>query len=312
MGKALLIIVFGLSALFGTMTLNLSRYSLHSVDNYSHHYKSMAARNAATSGVYMALSKLCDADTFSAGFQELPLANSTFSVDVQDNTDDPMISSMERRIVSAASYEDVSKSIVVRVGIPPKLADLAVFVTDTVIDVRALDESRNEDPSLIVQNAPDMLPFDKESLVALADDQDHVIDGDFSPPNNWPDNDPGNDYYWDSANDIPNVTQVKGNMTIGGGTTVYGIFIVEGNATLDGNARLVGVLYLPNPGTIVIHGGGNPNESTITGGVFANGSMQGTGNHITVEYNSDYMANFGAYQLGQNLFIISWTESPAS
>lgn len=312
MGKALLILALGFSALFGTITLNMSRHSLESVRSFSNQYTNTVARNAATSGIYMTLSRLYRDNSWRAGYSNLTLAGSTLNVDLQDRNDDPTLSSMELRAVSAATYESTTKTVEVLLGIPPDLADLAIFVTDTIIDVTALDESRNPDPSLIVQNAPEMLPFDKEGLVALAVAQSHVINSNFTPPDNWPTNDPTKDFYWDSANDIPNVTHVKGNLTISGGTQVYGIFVVEGNATLNGSARLEGVLYLPNPGTIVIHGGGDPKESTITGGVFANASINGTGNHITVEYESDYMTIFGEFQLGKNLFIVSWRESPSS
>ncbi len=312
MGRALLILALGFSTLFGTMTLNMSRHSLESVRSYSNQFSNTVARNAATSGMYMTLSRLYRNNTWRTGFTNLTLAGSTLNVDLQDSNEDPTLSIMELRAIATATYENTTKTVETLLGIPPDLADLAVYVTDTVINVTALDESRNPDPSLIVQNAPEMLPFDKDGLVALAASQSHVINGDFAAPDNWPTNDPTKDYYWDSVNDIPNVTHVKGSLTIGGGTQVYGIFVVEGNAILDGNARLEGVLYLPNPGTIVINGGGDPKESTITGGVFANGSMDGQGNHITVEYSSEYMAIFGEFQLAKNMYIISWRESPSS
>ncbi len=309
MGKALLMVILGFSALIGTVTLNLSRRSLESVQTYSDQYSLTAARNAATSGVYMSLSRLYRDNNWRGGFSNLNLNNATLNVDIQDRTENPHLSSMELLVISSASYASQTKTIEVRLGLPPDLEDLAVFVTDTVINVTVLDESRHPDPSLMIQNAPEMLPFDKAGLVALAVAQNHVINGNFTPPDKWPTNDPTKDFYWDLANDIPNVTHIKGNLTLNGGLDIYGIFIVEGNATLNGNARLEGVLYLPNPGTIVIHGGGNPKESTVTGGVFANGSMNGTGNHITVEYVSDYMAIFGGFQLAQNMFIIGWRES---
>ncbi|MDZ7319665.1 MAG: hypothetical protein ONB11_10945 [candidate division KSB1 bacterium] len=309
MGKALLMVILGFSALMGTVTLNLSRRSLESVQTYSNQYAITAARNAATSGVYMSLSRLYRSNTWRTGFSNLNLNNAILNVDIQDNTENPLLSSMELLVVSSATYAGTTKSIEVRLGLPPDLADLAVFVTDTVSNVTVLDESRQPDPSLMIQHAPEMLPFDKASLTALAVAQNHVINGNFSAPDNWPTNDPTKDFYWNLASAIPNVTHVKGNLDVGGGRNIYGIFVVEGNATLDGNSRLEGVLYLPNPGSIVIHGGGDPKESTITGGVFANGSINGTGNHITVEYESDYMEIFGGFQLAQNMFIISWRES---
>lgn len=309
MGRALLMVILGFSALIGTVTLNISRRSLESVQTYSDQYAITAARNAATSGVYMSLSRLYRNNTWRSGFSNLSLNNAILNVDIQDHNENPLLSTMELLVVSSANIAGTTKTIEVRLGLPPDLAHLAVFVTDTVDNVTILNENRNPDPSLMIQNAPEMLPFDKAALTALAVAQNHVINGDFSPPDNWPTNDPTKDFYWDIANDIPNVTHVKGNLTVAGGRNVYGIYVIEGNATLDGNSRLEGVLYLPNPGTIVIHGGGDPKESTVTGGIFANGSISGTGSHITVQYESEYMEIFGGFQLGQNMFIISWRES---
>ncbi len=287
MGKALLIIVIGFSTLFATSTLNMSRNTLESVKNYSNHYENLTARNAATSGVYMSLSRLyraiMNSTTWTTGFTNLTLNSTTLNVDIQDHSEDPNLSNMELRIVSIGTYGDISKSINVLVGVPPDLADIAVFVTDTIIDVTTLNESGVPDPTLAIQNAPEMLPFDKDGLTSLAVTQSHVINGDFTPPDNYPTNDPTKDFYWVSPT-VPNVTHVKGNMTVLGNIDIYGIFVVEGNATLNGGARLNGVLYLPNPGTIVIHGGGDPKESSITGGVFANARINGYGNHITVKY----------------------------
>jgi len=51
-----------------------------------------------------------------------------------------------------------------------------------------------------------------------------------------------------------------------------------------------------NNGSIVGHGGGSPTESSVTGGIVANGEVNGTGNHITVRYNSEYMGKFGEHE----------------
>jgi hypothetical protein len=34
----------------------------------------------------------------------------------------------------------------------------------------------------------------------------------------------------------------------------------------------------------------------VTGGIIANGDVDGTGNHITVHYNSEYMSIFGSFE----------------
>ena len=309
MGKAMLILALGFSTLFGTITLTMSRHSLDSIRSFSDQYANTMARNAATSGVYMALSKIYQDNTWRAGFSNLSLNGSNLDVTLYDMNSDPNLSAMELLVQSSSTYEGMTKSTDVLLGIPPDLADLAVFVTDTIDNVTVKDELGNPDPSLAIQNAPDMLPFDKDGLVSLAQSQNspssHVIAGDFVANNNWP----NGDFYFDQPNNIPNVTHVHGNFIVGGGTDVYGIFVVDGNAVLDGNARVEGVIYLPNPGSIVINGGGNPGESSITGGIFANGSVNGQGNHISVKYDPDYMEIFGGFQTAKNMFIVSWKES---
>jgi len=304
----MLILALGFSALFGTITLNMSRHSLESVRSFSSHYANTTARNAATSGVYMALSKIYRDNTWRTGFQNLLLDSSDLNVDLYDMNNDPNLLAMELKILSSSTYENVTKSAEVLLGIPPNLADLAVFATDTIDNVTVCDSLGNPDSSLAIQNAPDMLPFDKDGLVSLAVSQGQVQAGDFTPPDGWP----NNSFYYDAANNIPNVTHILGDLTVTGGTTVYGIFVIEGNADLNGNARLEGVVYLPNPGSIVINGGGDPHESSITGGIFANGSVDGQGNHIKVNYNREYMEIFGGFQTNLNMFIISWKESPSS
>lgn len=308
MGKALLIIVLGFTTIMSTVTLSVNRRSLESVENFADHYKISMARNCATSGINMALAKVTQDSTWRSGYYNLSLGDGSIDVNVQDHNTTPSLSSMELRLESTSTYDDVSKTIDVVLGIPPDIADLAVFCTDTIENVTIKDENGIPDPSLAIQNAPDMLPFDKQGLVNLATAQGQVHAGSFTPGNNYP----NGDFYFDAGNSIPNVIHVTGDVTFSGGRTVYGIYIIEGNAVMNGNARLEGVIYLPNPGSIVIHGGGNPSESSITGGVFANGYINGTGNHISITYDPDYMEKFGAFQTAKKMYIISWAETPDS
>ncbi|MBD3288371.1 hypothetical protein GF337_06165 [candidate division KSB1 bacterium] len=308
MGRALLLVTLAFSTLFGTMTLNMSRHSLDSVEDFSAQYNETAARNAATSGVYMALSRIYRDNTWRTGFSNMTVGGSSLQLECQDQSVDPTLSSMELRLLATATHDDITKTISVVLGIPPDLGDLAVFCTDTIINVTIKDEAGVADPSLGIQQAPDMLPFDKPALEAMAVSQGHVINGNFAPTDGYP----NNDFYYDAATSTPNVIHVKGDFTINGSVTAYGIYIVEGNATLNGGSRLEGVIYMPNPNSLVIHGGGDPKESSITGGVFSNGSINGTGNHISVRYKSDYMEAFSVYQTKKNMFIVNWRESPVT
>ena len=102
-----------------------------------------------------------------------------------------------------------------------------------------------------------------------------------------------------------------GDLKVRGGRTVYGTFIVEGDIVLEGSARVEGVLYLKNPGYTIQYGSGNPGESSVTGGIIANGDIDGTGNRIDVTYNPAYMSNFAVTTnvSGQgSVEVISWKE----
>jgi len=106
----------------------------------------------------------------------------------------------------------------------------------------------------------------------------------------------------------PNVTWVQNDLRVLGGRTVYGIFVVDGNIRLNGTARVDGVLYMRNDFDVVGTGGGGPPGSIVTGGIVANGAVNGTGNHITVRYHSEYMGKFGEHEqpvVGQ---VFSWRE----
>ncbi|MDZ7290179.1 MAG: hypothetical protein ONB42_09630, partial [candidate division KSB1 bacterium] len=121
-----------------------------------------------------------------------------------------------------------------------------------------------------------------------------------------PDNYPNGSYYYSGT--TPNVTHVTGNLTVQGGRNVYGIFIIEGNAVLDGNARVEGILYLPNPTSTVIHGGGDPRESSVTGGILTWGTVDGTGRHISVKFWPSYMRPFVSGYAPDNppMRVLSW------
>jgi len=304
MGRTLIILVVAITLLFGTLSLQINRHSLNAMERTWLHYQHTKARNVATSGAYMALSSLSLDDTWTTGYTNLTLDGATVDVVVDDENSNPGLSSMERMITSTGEFEGESKEVQVHVGIPPDLADLAVYSTGPLINVSVKNESGIPDLSLAFTNMPFMLPYDFDGLESLAVAQGHVHTGDYDVPDHYP----NDSFYYDGL--TPNVTKVTGNMHVRGGRTVWGIFVVYGDAILDGNARVEGVITLPNPGTLLMDGGGDPKKSSLVGGTFANGNIDGTGNHISIRYDSEYMGVFAQWQLQRNLFIISWIESP--
>jgi hypothetical protein len=213
---------------------------------------------------------------------------------------------MERIIISTADFHGTDKTVRVHVGIPPDLADLAVYCTGSLDwnSVTVRDEARVPDSDLAYTNMPFMVPYDFDALESLAESQGYVVNGYFEPDKDYPN---GSFYY---SGSIPNVTKVMGDFRVRGGRTVHGIYVVYGDVYIEGSARLDGVITLPNPGSIIMHGGGDPKESSVTGGIFANGPIDGTGNHISVTYDQEWMTSFAQFQLQRNLYIISWLESP--
>ncbi len=206
-------------------------------------------------------------------------------------------------LTSTGDMDRAEKGVEVKMNYRPPIGDFAVFSTDDITNVTTLDEAGDPDPSLAVANAPFLPDMDDSTLIAMATAQGHVETGPtFTPSHGYP----NFNYYFSGT--TPNVTWVQNDLRVLGGRTVYGIFVVDGKITLNGSARVEGVLYMRNDFDVVGTGGGPPPGSIVTGGVVANGEVSGTGNHITVRYNSEYMGKFGEYEelvVGQ---IFSWRQ----
>jgi len=206
-------------------------------------------------------------------------------------------------LTTTGDIDRAEKGVEVKMNYRPPIGDIAVFSTDDIDNVTALDEAENPDSSLMIANAPFLPDMDDSTLIAMAITQGHVETGsEFKPSHGYP----NFNFYFSGT--TPNVTWVQNDLKVLGGRTVYGIFVVDGSITLVGSARVDGVLYMRNEFDVVGQGGGPPPGSIVTGGVVANGPVSGAGNHITVRYNSEYMGKYGEYEelvVGQ---IFSWRE----
>jgi len=206
-------------------------------------------------------------------------------------------------LTSIGDSDRAEKGVEVKVDYSPPIEDVAIFSTDDITNVTTLDEAGDPDPSLAIANAPFLPDMDDSTLIAMAIAQGHVETGnEFKPAHGYP----NFNYYFSGT--TPNVTWVQKKLKVNGGRTVYGIFVVDKGIKLVGSARVEGVLYMRNNFEIVGTGGGPPPGSIVTGGIVANGEVNGTGNHITVRYNSEYMGKFGEYEelvVGQ---IFSWRQ----
>ncbi len=298
MGQAALIFVLGVSIVMGRMLVSSNEQIISLSQKITARYEKIIARYIAISGANIALSNLSDnplwrtniASSFNGG---------TFAVTVTD-----LDSVVELSITG--TYLDLIRTIEIITTARAPLEDLAIYTTGTVTNVVVLDEFSNPDSTLLVKNQSSLPDIDNQALTDLATSQGQVeVVAEFSPVDGYPN---GSFYYSDPT---ANVTHVLGDLKVQGGRTVYGIFVVEGNITLRGGARVEGVLYLKNPGHTIIYGGGNSQASSVTGGIVANGDIDGTGNQIEATYNPAYMSNFAATAnvSGQGgVEVISWKE----
>ena len=199
-------------------------------------------------------------------------------------------SSLPWRLVAEGSVGEARRVITLQFGrtqmVLPQYAK-AIYSLDEVVGVSGRDEDGNTVDSLIVANASSLPPsIDGLQLAAEAAGQGHVYTGDFQPSSGYP----NASFYYSQG--VPNVTHVHGDLRVSGGRTVYGIFVVDGDVRLDGSARVEGVLFLPDSTSTMIHGGGNPLESSVTGSVISTGPVTGVGGHVNVRLNTEYLASF--------------------
>lgn len=201
-------------------------------------------------------------------------------------------------LISTGNSDNAKQSI--QVTMDPMIGSIAIYSTGDINNVITYDENGDPDPSLNVENAgfPNM---SDSTLIAMATSQGQVETGAvFVPSHGYP----NFNFYYSAG--VSNVTYVTGDLRVQGGRTIYGIFVVEGNIILNGSSRVEGVLYMKGNGSIT-HGGGNPSESSITGGIIANGDIDGTGNGISVTYNPEYMLEMGKFE-NKDDKILSWRQ----
>lgn len=207
---------------------------------------------------------------------------------------------------ATGTYLAVTRTIVIITTSRAPLEDLALYATGNVTRVDVLDEFGTPDSTLMEENQGELPEIYDQNLIDMATAQGQVqADAVFYPTDGYPN---GDFYYSDPT---ANVTHVLGDLWVQGGRTIYGIFLVEGNITMEGSSAVKGVLYTKNPSSNVSYGGGDPNDSSVTGGIIAYGDVTGAGNHISIMYNPVYMQSFvtfGNVTAEGGLQVKSWTE----
>ena len=205
-----------------------------------------------------------------------------------------------------ATIQETQRIIDIRLRPGGGLVDKAIWTTGHVFNVSGKDSTGATDSDMVVSTADSVPTIREDSLAAMSTAQGHnKTMAEFDPADGYP---AGSFYQPDGI--TPAVTHITHNFRVRGGRTVYGIFVVEGNVTLNGSARIEGIIYLPNVTSTIITGGGDPDESTITGGIVSHGNITGFGNHISVQHVPEYMqvfCGFQAYDDAIVLPVVSWS-----
>jgi hypothetical protein len=293
--SAFILIFLVTLALMGMSASVLLRSEAENTSNQIYiHQADYAANGAAYYGI-----QLIRDNNFSET-SSLAIGNATVSLDTS-------IDAVSSNIILTvmANVNGIERGIEIELSPSKKLEDMAIYTEGDVFNVSSKDSLGNIDSDLTETNADSVPSIDEDSLAVLSTLQGHdQFAADFTPPDEYPDSS-----FYAPDGVTPNVTHVFGNLVVTGGTTIWGIFIVEGNAVIHGSARINGVIYLPNVTSTLITGGGDPSESSITGGIVSHGDIFGKGNHITVQHGPEYMREFCKFQISpddMSVPVIKW------
>ncbi len=261
-------------------------------------FNALRADYAANGGAYYGLSRIglgaIDEST------PLTIGSCTVTLDTSE-----VSGSSDIILTIMATAGNTERGIQIQVTPGTGLVDKAIYTTGEVFNVSGKDSLGNPDPTRVVTQADSVPSINEDSLLAISQAQGlDTTTASFVPPTGYP---AGSFYQPDGV--TPNIIYVTGDMVVGGGITVWGIYVVTGNVTVHGSARINGVLYLPNETSTLITGGGNPSQSTITGGIISHGNITGTGNHISVKHNPEYMRAFCDFQTGADpaAIVVQWS-----
>jgi hypothetical protein len=111
MGKAMLIIVFGITIVAGKTLTGLNERSLPLSENTNKHYQTLLARNLANSGANMAVAKLFEDYSWRNGFDSLGLDGGNVTVYVQDASLDTSLTPSQVKVTATAKVSGSAATI---------------------------------------------------------------------------------------------------------------------------------------------------------------------------------------------------------
>jgi hypothetical protein len=247
--------------------------------NLANEQKAMQAESALTAGCYYALNSLTQ-EIFNATVEQTPLSIGGATVRCDTTTSGNLI-----HLAVTSTYSGVQRKAILEFQLALRLRDKAIVTTDVDNGVSARDSLNRNDPNRLVQHADSIPGIKEDSLLAWATRQGHYINRDAG------DADVGNSFFRADGK-TPNVYWITGDYTVSGKKDQAGIFIVKGDVTINGSDRIKGIVYLPDPTSTIIHGGGKPSGNSIEGALVSHGSITGTGSHANVMHRPLYMNVF--------------------
>ncbi len=106
--------------------------------------------------------------------------------------------------------------------------------------------------------------------------------------------------------DTPNVVNIEGDLEVKNSARISGIIIVNGNVVLKNSQELRGVLYMPDPMSVVQQIDLD-NKENVFGGIFGGTNVEGNGSKINVTYRNSYITQFfGHYSVNGLPYVTIW------
>jgi hypothetical protein len=199
-----------------------------------------------------------------------------------------------------SSYEDIESSVNVYLKVKKSIGEFAGYISKTAQDVEVLDENGNVDETLMETQATDVPDFSTTALYQYAQNQSQ----DYSSNTTISTTGYPNGSFWHNTDSV-NVTYVNGDLTFDNGSVgsrneYYGIFVVTGNVTIPKYADVMGIIYMPNEGSIL-----NLTHATarVVGGVVGHGYVMGTtkrGNSSKIQHDYIYMDTFDLFRTSED------------
>lgn len=328
MGRTAILLVIGLSIVIGIFTYNLNSTSSNALTLSVKEYNFSMARNIAHSAVSIVLHKIDTGDTsssFSGSFNR-----GTYSVLKSQNGDTV-------RLSVTSTFSDTTLSMRLKmIQYPkpfPKINATVGFASDSVLfsmsgspeisghDTNP-DGSSGPNPTLPAVTVP--TAYDSSNVAPYSSKLDGSpkiqISDSIPQPQNYideyfanatvtlPSSVSGNNTYGSASN--PAIAVSNGDLSLSGGTTIYGILVVKGNLTISGTVRIYGIVInygssvtvdiVTTSGTPKIYGGflmSGPPKSSFT--------IVGNGEYY---YSSQALANVSKAPALRAYQIIDWWE----